>query len=255
VGSKAHITESCEDDLPHLLLQVLTTVAAQPDRTVTEAVWEDLAARDLLPREHLADAGYVNAAGLVAATARRIDLVGPIQRDSRWQAQAKTGYAAADFQVDWERERVRCPQGKESHTWVVAGDGHGGQALRIRFARADCGACPAQDRCTRSTTGRTLTLLPTRALYAARRDAQQRQETVAFRTQYQARAGIEGTISQAVRRTGLRRARYRTQAKLHLQHCAEAAAINVVRLVEHLTDHPRAGTRRSHLDRVLAAAA
>jgi transposase len=256
VGSKAHLTESCEDELPHLLLQVVTTPASQSDQTVTEAVWEDLAARDLLPGEHLMDQGYIDAAGLLTARDRGIDLVGPIQPDSSWQARAKQGYAASDFQVDWEQERVRCPQGKESHTWVVAGDGHGGSALRIRFARTDCAACSARTLCPRSTrSGRTLTLLPTQALYAARQAAQERQTTAAFRRQYRARAGIEGTMSQAVRRTGLRQARYRSQAKLHLQHCAEAAALNVIRLADWFDQHPRARTRQSHLARLLAPAA
>lgn len=256
VGSKAHLTESCDEGLPHLLLQVLTTSAAQSDQTVTAAIWEDLAARELLPGEHLLDAGYVDAPGLVAAAERGIDLVGPVQPDTSWQARAKQGYAASDFQVNWDEQQVQCPQGKQSHTWVQTGDGPGGQGIRIRFARSDCQACPVRSQCTRSTTaGRTLTLLPTQAVYEARRDALQRQATAAFWTQYQARAGVEGTISQGVRRTGLRRARYRGQAKLHLQHCAEVAALDAIRLVDYLADAPPAGTRRSHLDRVLAPAA
>lgn len=251
-GGKAHLTENCDEELPHLLLQVLTTPASQSDQTIIAAVWEDLASRDLLPAEHLVDMGYMDAPGLVAAQQRGIDLVGPIQQDTRWQARAKAGYAAADFQVNWETQKVHCPQGKESHTWALTADGHGGQVIRIRFALADCAACPVRALCTTSTTsGRTLTLVPTQAVYEARRDALQRQETAAFRMQYQARAGIEGTISQAVRRTGLRQARYRGQAKLHLQHCAEATAVNVIRLVDYLAQTPRASTRRSHLVQVL----
>jgi hypothetical protein len=98
-------------------------------------------------------------------------------------------------------------------------------------------------------------LLATEVQHEARQAAVQRQETAAFRARYRARAGIEGTINQAVRRTGLRQARYRDQTKLHLQHCAQAAALNVIRLVDFLADTPRATTRRSHLTRVLAPAA
>lgn len=47
---------------------------------------------------------------------------------------------------------------------------------------------------------------------------------------YKVRAGVEGTISQAVRSSGLRQARYRGLNKVHLQHVATAAAVNVARL-------------------------
>ena len=47
--------------------------------------------------------------------------------------------------------------------------------------------------------------------------------------QYAQRAGIEGTISQGVRRCGIRRARYRGLAKTQLQHLATASAINLLR--------------------------
>ena len=47
---------------------------------------------------------------------------------------------------------------------------------------------------------------------------------------YARRAGIEGTLSQAVRVGGLRRARYRGLHKTHLQHVAIVAALNVDRI-------------------------
>jgi transposase len=49
---------------------------------------------------------------------------------------------------------------------------------------------------------------------------------------YAKRAGIEGTISQGVRRSGLRRSRY--LAKTHLGHIFTAAAINLLRVGEWL---------------------
>ena len=108
---------------------------------------------------------------------------------------------------------------------------------------------------TPRSSGRTLTLVATQAQHEARQAALQRQETAAFRAQYRRRAGIEGTISQGVRCTGMRQARYRGHEKLHLQHCAEAAAIDVIRLVDWFDQTPRARTRRSHLTRLLDPAA
>jgi transposase len=256
LGSKVHLTERCDQDLPHLITQVTTTPASVPDQTIIEGVWDDLAARDLLPGEQYADAGYVDAHALVAAQTQGIDLIGPVQPDSSWQAREGAGYAAADFTVDWGREAVRCPAGRHRRIWAPTTNGRGEAVIRVRFAREDCQACPVREACTSSTiNGRSITLLPSRELHEARRAAQARQATEAFKEQYRRRAGIEGTISHGVRQTGMRRTRYRTQAKTHLEHCAQAAAINAMRVVDFLAERPRAVTRRSHLCRVLQPAA
>jgi transposase len=62
-------------------------------------------------------------------------------------------------------------------------------------------------------------------------EARERQKTDEFKKIYGERAGIEGTISQGVRKMGLRRSRYIGLSRTHLQHVATAAAINVVRAV------------------------
>jgi len=62
-----------------------------------------------------------------------------------------------------------------------------------------------------------LVLLP-RDRFEALRAAKLRQETASFREVYAARAGIEGTHAQGIRRAGLRRTRYIGFAKTRLQH-------------------------------------
>src|SRR5262249_20329513 len=83
-----------------------------------------------------------------------------------------------------------------------------GVVFEARFARADCTPCPLRARCTRSKQEpRIIGLLPRgqhEALQAARRE----QTTEEFRLRYAARAGIEGTHEQAIRRCGLRQCRY-----------------------------------------------
>ena len=60
-----------------------------------------------------------------------------------------------------------------------------------------------------------------------------------------ARAGIEGTLFQAVRLSGLRRTHYRGLVKTHLQHVATAAAVNIDRIAAWLIGRPHAATRTS----------
>lgn len=63
---------------------------------------------------------------------------------------------------------------------------------------------------------------------------------------YSARAGIESTLSQAVRAFDLRRSLYIGLAKTHLQQILIAVAINLVRVGKWLTD-PRSGEQRVSL--------
>ena len=70
LGYKTHLTESCDDDLPHLVIHVETTPATTSDMMVLETIHADLAATDLLPSDHYVDAGYVEAAQVVESRTR-----------------------------------------------------------------------------------------------------------------------------------------------------------------------------------------
>jgi transposase len=67
VGYKIHLTETCNDDQPHLITHVSTTPATTPDCVRGPAIQQDLATHDLLPGTHLLDSGYVDAEHLVTA--------------------------------------------------------------------------------------------------------------------------------------------------------------------------------------------
>src|ERR1035438_7214183 len=86
---------------------------------------------------------------------------------------------------------------------------------------------------------------PTQEQHEALQRVRLEQQTETFRLQYAARAGIEGTHEQALRRCGLRDGRYIGQAKTRLQHIITAAAINLIRINEWWMSNPKAPTRRS----------
>ncbi|WP_352231818.1 transposase [Microtetraspora sp. NBRC 16547] len=48
-----------------------------------------------------------------------------------------------------------------------------------------------------------------------------------WQDKYKLRAGVEGSMRQAVAATGVRRARYRGLAKVHLEHVLSAVALNL----------------------------
>jgi len=254
-GYKVHLTETCDPDEPHLIVHVETTPATTHDSKVVETIHTGLATADLLPAEHLVDQGYVDTELLLTSqTAHGVALIGPIPADQSWQAAAGHGFALTDFVVDWEAGTAQCPTGKHSSAWRPATDQYGDPVIHVNFGFADCAACPARSQCTRSTTtGRKLTLRP-RAKHETMVAARQRQDTQAFKTQYAARAGIEGTLAQGTRVFGLRQARYRGLPKTHLQHVLTAVSMNIVRLLAWTANPIHCRTQTSHFLSLVPAA-
>jgi transposase len=105
--------------------------------------------------------------------------------------------------------------------------------------------CPQRTHCTKAKREPRIIYLQTQEQHEALQRARQEQQTEAFRLQYAARAGIEGTHEQALRRCGLRYCRYIGAAKARLQHVISAAAINLMRINDWWTSTPRARTRQS----------
>jgi transposase len=246
VGYKSHLTETCDAAPVHAITQVHTTLAPLPDTGVPAEVHVALANKDLSPAEHFLDAGYVDADTLVSAKHDfGIAICGPVHEEAGWQAKPDTGFALAHFRIDWEHQSVTCPAGQTSRQWCQRLSPTGKAAIQVRFSPTVCRACPSREQCTRAQRGaRTLTFLP-QAQYNALQQAREQQHTPAFQSHYALRSGIEGTISQAVRRFDLRHSRYIGLAKTHLQMLATAAAINLHRLFDWWEHKPRAKTRIS----------
>jgi len=78
-----------------------------------------------------------------------------------------------------------------------------------------------------------LTVYP-QEIHEAQFTVRDRQETEAFKQLYGKRVGIDGTISQSVRKMGLRKSRYIGLSRTRLQHLATAAAINLFRVFDWL---------------------
>jgi hypothetical protein len=235
LGYKVHLTETCDQDpaSPHLITHVETTVATQQDTEMLAPIQEQLRAKELAPAEHYVDQGYPSGSELVKQAQLGTQIIGPVGQDPSWQQREQTGYAVGDFTLDWPGRVATCPQGHQSVGWTQPQDRRQHPTVVIRFATATCLSCPVRAQCTRGQEGRTLTLTPPE-VHAALQQRRAEQRTPAFVQQYALRAGIEGTISQAVRTTRLRRTPYRGLPKTHLHHVAIAAGLNLKRMVSHL---------------------
>ena len=203
-GYMVHLTETCGEDMPRLVINADTTPANMHEAERTAAIHDALAAKGLAPSEHLVDSAYVSAVHLVAArTKHGIDLVGPGRPNVSWQSRnGGDAFTSADFAVHWDRKVARCPEGKESGLWLTNAKRRGpGDIIHVQFHAADCRPCPSRARCARARSkyqGRVLAVMPQpehEALAAARA----REGTAEGKALYAQRNGVEGTLLQAVR--------------------------------------------------------
>jgi transposase len=255
-GYKVHITETCDDETPNLITDVLTTPATTSDIAVLPIIQANLATRQVTPREQVVDTGYVSADHLLTSrTDHGIDLLGPVPGDQSWQGQVANGFAAAQFVIDWDRRHAICPQGQRSVVWTERPDRHGHPTVRIAFSKPVCAACTRRADCTHAATAPRALRIRARDHYTVLQAARARQQTDTFKKAYARRAGIEGTIAQGTRTGDLRRSRYIGLVKTRLMHLLLATALNFLRVAAWLAQKPRARTPSPAFAALSAAAA
>lgn len=249
MGYKVHFTETCNDDAPHLITQVHLVNATQQDVDALQPIHEKLRQLNCLPDEHLVDMGYTSAPLLVDSRLEYgVEVVGPVVEKQTWQH--ATGFDIAAFTIDWEKRQVTCPEGKVSNPWTMRPHRRDHELTRVKFLTGDCWSCPSHDLCTVNVR-RTLSFHE-QPLFEAVQKRKQEQHTQVFQQRYGKRAGIEGTISQGVFALGMRRSRYRGQAKTQLQFVLTADAMNLTRILNWVNEVPRSTTRKTRFGQLAA---
>ena len=258
LGYKIHLTETCgtlpeaeagAGRMPNLITDVHTTDATVPDVKATAPIQGKLAGHGVKPAEHYLDSGYPSADLITDALKQGIRMVTPVLLDHSAQAKAAEGFDKNAFTINWKTRQVRCPAGRtSSHSNSVKQ--HGKDAIVITFSVLTCRGCPFQQQCTTSKPGRRMLTLRPEELHENLSRARAEQKSDTWKNKYALRAGVEGTISQALDITGIRQARYRSLPKVRLQHAFSATAINVIRLDAYWTDNPLRRTRTSRLERL-----
>ncbi len=258
---KVHISETCHTIAdakdgskkvvpPNLITNVATTDATVPDNQMTDTIHQAFQQRGLVPAEHYLDSGYPSAELLLMARKKYgISLVTPVLLDQSPQARAGTGYDRTAFTIDWEREQVTCPQGQASASWSPCRQ-RGTESIVVKFGGEVCQPCPVRSLCTSAKKGGRQLTIRARPLQQALDQARAEQASKDWQDKYKLRAGVEGTMRQAVAVTGVRRARYRGLAKVHLEHVFSAVALNLIRLDAWWNGHPLDRSRTGHLARL-----
>jgi hypothetical protein len=228
IGDKLQVTETDDEDQPHLITDVTVTSSVETDHEALDGIQERLIEREVPPDQHLSDGGYVSAENLAHSAARGIDLIGPAPADQSPQSRLPGGLTLDQFHLNRERGEVTCPAGQVRRRRLPRATCPQAEGTWVfRFPKAMCLACPLHDRCCAGKGGRTVRFS---AQYELLQAARERQQTEAFRDTYrQHRGGIEGCLSSMVRGQGVRVARYTRRAKRRLFALFMAAGVNLRR--------------------------
>ena len=259
-GYKVHLTETCEPDMPHLIINVETTNATTDDVEMTQTIHQHLAKRRLTPGEHAVDAGYVSVGHILAARDDHgITLLGPVGADTtqaRRGAGQEPALSQAAFRIDWDARQVTCPQGATSISWSDQRKPSGTPVARVHFALADCDPCPLRSQCTKAAHGRwgrSLTLL-SREQHELLARQRAEQQTAEWKARYNIRASSRAPSPRPSAPPGCAAPPTTARPKTHLASVLSATAINLIRADAWLNGTPLGTTRVSHLARLNLAA-
>jgi hypothetical protein len=211
-GYKRHVVHDLDSGL---VRAVGITPANAPEASVTEAIKTDLAAQQAQLAELHIDRAYLSS---TLVRERSADLVIYCKA---WPVRNGTRFLKTAFELDWERQRIRCPNQQEM-PFEPGGTVH--------FPTEVCAACPLRERCTSSPHGRSVSIHPDEALLG---ELRKRQLTAAGRARLRERVAVEHTLAHLGYWQG-RRARYRGDRKnlFDLRRCAVVHNLHVLARLE-----------------------
>lgn len=232
VGYKVQVSETvspqrCEKGEPtsNVITAIVTQPAISSDKAALPEVEEHWEEREVEKPDILfVDGGYTSGHELARAQKEERELMGPMApsacKNERFRVEC--------FDVSVEERKAICPAGhKNAQCSKLTEKKTGKINYRIEFSWKNCEQCSLKEKClAKDQKHRTITVQEHHTLMQARRREQQKDT---FKKEMEQRNGIEGTISELVRAHGMRRSRYRGEAKTRLQNFMIGAACNIRR--------------------------
>lgn len=238
-GEEVQVAETCGNgEKPEVITYAEVTRSCDSDEGATVPAVDDLARRDIGPKELLTDTNYGSTENAIECEERGTELVSPVPGPRVDEAQ-EGAITKADFDVDPKGERVaRCPAGREA---ISQKRNPGTGRVRVFFDGKACEGCPLQDHCPAKMLrdGRRVLRTTVHAAVLGRR--RRYEKTKEFKERYAERAGIEATNSELKRAHGLGRLRVRGSSRARLAVHLKALACNVKRMVRYLVERGRKG--------------
>jgi hypothetical protein len=190
-GYKRHVLSDLDSGL---VRAVGLTPANAPEASVTEAITADLAQQAVRLTELHIDRAYLSSS-LVRDRPPELTIY-----CKAWPVRSGARYAKTAFALDWERQRIRCPNTVEM-PFAPGGVVH--------FPAEQCAVCPLRERCTASPAGRSVSIHRDEQLL---QELRQRQLSPAGRAKLRERIAVEHDLAHIGHWQGSQ-ARYRGQRK------------------------------------------
>ncbi len=219
-GYQMQVMETYSEDKsqPNLITHINVEAANESDANALLPAIEDAAKRDLAPTELLADTLYGSDDNVENAKELGIAVIAPVM------GAKESAMALADFTFGDTDLIIACPE-QQAPIKTKVGDQGG---TKVHFDKVICDNCHRQSECPVKRDKKSCTLsYDAKSLRLSRRRKQEKEE--AFTEKYRYRSGIEGTMSDLDRMTGLKHLRVRGMPQVRLAATLKATGLNILR--------------------------
>jgi IS5 family transposase len=221
-GYQMQVMETYSEDKsqPDLITHIKVEAANESDANALLPAIEDAGKRDLAPTELLADTLYGSDDNVEKAKELGITVIAPVM------GAKESTTALADFTFSDTDQIIACP---EQQAPIKSKSGKQGGTTAY-FDKAICDTCRRQSECPVKRDKKSCTIsYDAKSLRLSRRRKREKEE--AFKEIYRYRSGIEGTMSDLDRRTGLKYLRVRGMPQVRLAATLKATGLNILRSV------------------------
>ena len=219
-GYQMQVMETYSEDKsqPNLITHINVEAANESDTNALLPAIEDAGKRNLAPTELLADTLYGSDDNVETAKELGITVIAPVMGAK----ESATGLA--DFVFNNTDQIITCP---ELQTPMKTKSGKQGGTTAY-FDKAICDRCHRQSGCQVKRDKKSSTIsYDAKSLRLSRRRKREKEET--FKEKYRYRSGIEGTMSDLDRMTGLKHLRVRGMPQVRLAATLKATGLNILR--------------------------
>jgi Transposase DDE domain/Transposase domain (DUF772) len=224
-GYQVQVAESYGTSEDTATLNLITGVIVEPaykrDAHALIPLIETTAVLGLKPKEALADTLYGGVENCRKAEALGVEIVSPVK------GAGPSASSLMEFTMNSVNEVIACPEGCAPEHTESQNDKY-----TAFFSKRTCRGCARKKMCPTKPVkkGRSLRY-DDNAIRLARRRVYE--ESPEFRDRYRFRAGIEGTMSQLDRLTGIKNLRVRGMYAVSFAAYLKAAGINIIRAAAH----------------------
>jgi len=212
-------TYSKDKTQPNLITHIKVESANQSDANALIPAIEDAQSKELAPTELLADTLYGSDSNIEQAKELGVTVIAPVM------GQKEGAMPLSAFTFDDNNRIIACPE-QQVPQRIKSDKG----VTTVIFNKAVCDSCCRQSECLVKREKKNCTLkYDDKAIRLTRRRSEEK--TDEFKDSYRYRSGVEGTMSDLDRMTGLKHLRVRGMPQVRLAATMKATGLNILRIV------------------------